>query len=118
MTYINGGHVPPLLVNSQGLKETLLPTGSAVGAYLDAKHSIRETTIQPGDILFAYTDGLTDASNLAGEDFHEEELLPLLTGTGDARTLLANVQRRLADFTDCSACLDDVTLLAVKRLQK
>ena len=118
LTYINGGHIPPLLINKEGIKETLHPTGIAIGAVMDAEHAIRETTIQPGDTLFAYTDGLTDTTNPAGEYLSENILLPLLNSIGNVSNLLAKIQGRLAEFASGSPCSDDVTLLAVKRLER
>jgi len=118
LTYINGGHIPPLLINKEGIKETLHPTGIAIGAVMDAEHAIRETTIQPGDTLFAYTDGLTDTTNPAGEYLSENILLPLLNSIGNVSNLLAKIQAQLAEFASGSPCSDDVTLLAVKRLER
>lgn len=116
LTYINGGHLPPLLVDRSGIKAKLIPTGSAVGAVLDAEHAIREVTIAPGDTLFAYTDGLTDTTNTAGEYFNEQDLLPLLKGNKRLAALLTEISAQVECFAAGNPCSDDITLLAVKRL--
>jgi len=116
LTYINGGHIPPLLVNREGIKTVLTRTSSAIGAVADAEHIIREAIIEPGDTLFAYTDGMTDTINPSGEYFSEMELLPLLTRNKGVVKLLSDINARLESFTAGEACADDITMLAVKHL--
>jgi sigma-B regulation protein RsbU (phosphoserine phosphatase) len=115
LTYINGGHLPPLLINSTGIKAVLTLTGPAVGGKSDANFSIREVTIEPGDSFFAYTDGLSDAENSAGETFNEKGLIPLFTKDLSLSSLLSQIKDQIQNFSVGARQLDDITMLAVKR---
>jgi sigma-B regulation protein RsbU (phosphoserine phosphatase) len=118
LTYINGGHLPPLLINQHGVKDTLTLTGPAVGGESDVDFAIREVMIEPGDTLFAYTDGLTDAENTAGETFSEQGLIPLFVGEQALSSLLTLVQKQIDTFSAGTPQMDDITMLAVKRRKK
>jgi sigma-B regulation protein RsbU (phosphoserine phosphatase) len=99
LSYVNGGHLPPVIINQQGVKETLKLTGPAVGVELRADYSIHETLIEPGDILFAYTDGVTDAVNPSGETFDKAKFIPLFTGGQTLPSLLEQIQERISDYS-------------------
>jgi len=60
-----------MLISQQGVKELLSLTGPAVGAAFGADYTIKEALIEQGDTFFAYTDGLTDATNPTDESFSE-----------------------------------------------
>ncbi len=66
LAYINGGHLPPLLIDRHGVKRSLDRTGPILGVVLDAGHLVKEVALDPGDLLFAYTDGLTETENRGG----------------------------------------------------
>jgi len=116
LTYINGGHLPPLIVNAQGVKKLLRFTGPAIGAIADADYVIKEVRIEPGESFFAYTDGLTDTENLSGETFNEKDLIHLLTEDQSLSPLLVEFQKRVADHAAGAKQHDDITLLAARRL--
>src|SRR4030043_570616 len=65
-SYVNGGHLPPLVINQQGIRESLKVTGPAVGLEAGANYTIGEVMFEPGDTLFAHTDGLTDTITPGG----------------------------------------------------
>jgi serine phosphatase RsbU (regulator of sigma subunit) len=118
LTYINGGHLPPMLINKHGVKESLVRTGPAVGAMADADYAIREVVIEQGDTFFAYTDGLTDTANLAGEIFSTKELIPLFVGDQTLSLLLAQIQKQIENYSAGAQQIDDITMLAVRRNKK
>ena len=118
LTYINGGHLPPMLINRHGLKETLMVTGPAVGLGAHAEYAIKEAAIEQGDTLFAYTDGLTDTRNPAGESFDVKELIPLFLGEQTLSSLLAHIQNRIEDYSAGAQQIDDITMLAVRCKRK
>jgi sigma-B regulation protein RsbU (phosphoserine phosphatase) len=117
LTYINGGHDSPAIVSpTGGVKVRLIPTGPAVGMLPDAGFDIRHVTLEPGDILMAFTDGVTDARDPNGQSFSKEGLLALLEQPASSATALvdciaANLQSHIADADQ----FDDITLLAVRR---
>ncbi len=116
LAYVNGGHVPPMLINQQGAREILKRTGPAVGVIPGADYAVREVMLDRGDTLFAYTDGLTDAANPAGEYFSEKGLIPLLAGTKPLAPLLERIQGLVQDYSAGTQQVDDITMLAVRRL--
>jgi sigma-B regulation protein RsbU (phosphoserine phosphatase) len=118
LTYINGGHLPPMLINRHGVKESLFRTGPAVGAMPDADYAIREVVIEQGDTLFAYTDGLTDTANLAGEIFSAKVLIPLFVGDQALSLLLDQIQEQIDNYSADGQQIDDITMLAVRRKNK
>ena len=64
VAYINAGHNPPVVVDANGvLKAKLSNTGTAVGMFPGVDYTIEFTQMNPGDILYAYTDGVTEARN-------------------------------------------------------
>jgi len=115
LTYINGGHLPPMLINKQGAKEILKLTGPAVGAASDADYAIMEVVIEQGDTFFAYTDGLTDTANPAGEYYSAKGLIPLLAGDQTLSSLLLQIQKQVENYATGARQFDDITMLAVRR---
>jgi sigma-B regulation protein RsbU (phosphoserine phosphatase) len=118
MKYINAGHLPPMLIDQHGVKETLKVTGPAVGLALGSEYSISEVRLVAGDTLFTHTDGLTDSINPSGEYFNVRELIPLFTGEQPLGSVLLEIQTRVRDYSKGGKQSDDITLLAVRRLEK
>jgi len=71
LTYINGGHEPPAIIGPKGVKERLAPTGPAVGMMPNLSFETRGTKFDPGDLLVAFTDGVTEARSPGGDFFGE-----------------------------------------------
>ncbi len=117
MTYINGGHLPPILINQHGLKETLKVTGPLVGMEAGVSFVAHEIRFEPGDIFFAYTDGLTDTINPDGEYFSKDELIPLFASGEKLVALLEQIQSEVKDYSTGARQFDDITMLAVRRLR-
>jgi len=118
LTYINAGHLPPMLINQHGTKETLKLTGPAVGAVSDADYAIMEVVIERGDAFFAYTDGLTDTANPAGEYYGAKGLIPGFAGDQTLSSLLVQIQKQIEDYATGAEQFDDITMLAVRRLEE
>ncbi|MFQ5743999.1 MAG: GAF domain-containing SpoIIE family protein phosphatase, partial [Acidobacteriota bacterium] len=73
LRYCNAGHVPPLLISRRGHR--LLEGGGLIlGAFAEAKYQEHEVLLRPGDMLVFYTDGLTEMTNAAEEQFGLERL--------------------------------------------
>ena len=72
LRYCNAGHNPPYLLRMQGDQESLKPTGAAFGLDADMPYRIAETMLRPGDALFLFTDGITEAFDPAGAEFGTE----------------------------------------------
>jgi len=118
LAYINGGHLPPMLINQHGVKETLKLTGPAVGAASGADFKVSEVVVEPGDTLFAYTDGITDAVNPAGEYFSVKGLVPLFVGNQALSAVLEQIIKEIELYSPGTQQTDDITMLAVRRKEK
>jgi sigma-B regulation protein RsbU (phosphoserine phosphatase) len=116
LAYINCGHLSPLIINDVGIKQTLDLTGPALGAVLDAKHGVMDVELEHGDMLFAYTDGVTDTENPAGEVFSRAKLIPLLTQEQSLSTLLEQILERVESHAEGAKQFDDITMLALRRV--
>jgi sigma-B regulation protein RsbU (phosphoserine phosphatase) len=116
LTYVNGGHEPLVILSPEGVKERLKPTGPAVGIFPNMKFKINQTYIEPGELLFGYTDGVTDARCPTGEFFTQKRLLSLLNQPPDsANVLLEQIHARLTAHIADADQFDDITMLAVRR---
>ena len=119
LAYINGGHCPPIILGCDGkVKTTLKATGTPVGMMADANYTIGEIQLEPGDILFGYSDGVTDARNSAGKMFGEKRMLALLqeNPVTSAQELLMRVKTAVSAHIDTADQYDDITMIAVRRL--
>ncbi len=117
LTYVNGGHESPLIVNAAGqVREHLEATGPAVGFMADSCFAQAHTILEPGDILVSYTDGVTEARNAERLLFTEERLLRLLEQPGSsAAAVLESIESSVQAYIGDSTPTDDITMLAVGR---
>ena len=117
LVYVNGGHEPPILQSASGTQTRLTPTGPAVGLLPGAAFETRQTRLGEGDLLLAFTDGVSDARDAHGRFFTEERLLELLREPAASATdVLDRVEASLREHTGGGERSDDVTLLAVRRV--
>ncbi|MEP7293612.1 MAG: SpoIIE family protein phosphatase [Chloroflexota bacterium] len=118
LLYINGGHPPVMIIAPDGtIKARLEPTGPAVGMFPGAEFEIMDAHLDYGDILFGFTDGVTDARNPAGKLYHEEGLLGLIHPPLDsANGLLDRVDHALSNYIGDAVQFDDITMVAARRL--
>jgi serine phosphatase RsbU (regulator of sigma subunit) len=114
--YVNCGHEPALVVGSDGTLVELRPTGPALGLLPEQQFRSGQGQLHRDQCLLAFTDGLAEARNPAGEAFGAERLKQVLTG---GTTAAAEVVRRVADavraFSGAADPHDDLTLLAATR---
>ena len=117
LMYINAGHNPPFIVGADGTVKASLPnTGVAVGMFPNVDYQIEEAVLEPGDVLYTYTDGVTEARNAAGDFLTEPGLIELLNApVNSAEALLAKIQTYLDGFMHGAVQADDITMLAVRR---
>ncbi len=117
LTYVNGGHDPPIMVRPDGQIFLLDPTGAAVGMMAGTNFVCKETSFEPGDMLLAYTDGVTEARNAAGEFFTEDRLLALLPEPVlSVGATLERIEAHVREFVAYAPFADDVTMLAIRRI--
>jgi serine phosphatase RsbU (regulator of sigma subunit) len=78
LRYANCGHLPPLLLRHDNTLERLDSTSTVLGLFEEWNCSIEEQQLLPGDTLALYTDGITESSNNAGEEFGQRRLVETL----------------------------------------
>ncbi len=117
LAYINAGHNPPVIFDSGGnLKLELKSTSMAVGMMPDTNYFIEFAQLDPGDFIFCYTDGVTEARNKIGDFFMEERLFKLLAQPATtAQGLVDQVYAALQEFMADAIQFDDITMIAVVR---
>ena len=117
LTYTNAGHLPPLLV--RGSQVIRLDVNClVVGAFPFAKYDESSITMEPGDLLVCYTDGVTEPENEYGEMFGENRLIETIVKNADMPldAVLAAVVEDVRRFTGSPELQDDMTLLVARRL--
>lgn len=117
LTAANAGHEYPCLRQRGGAFELLEDQHSLVlGAMEDTEFTSYEVQLEPGDSLFVYTDGVTEATNGAEELFGGERMLDALNRDPDAKVtqIVDSVQNAMNDFVDGAPQFDDFTMLAMK----
>jgi hypothetical protein len=117
--YINGGHLPPLLLRMSGddLEVQKLETGGPVmGLLPGANFQQGEQFVAPGDLLIAFSDGVVEATNAAGEEFGDKRLVSIARELWSAQaTDIRNaIHARLKEFTGNAPVEDDETLIVVR----
>ncbi|MCU0485864.1 MAG: SpoIIE family protein phosphatase [Anaerolineales bacterium] len=116
LSYINGGNEPALLRRAGGELEELWPTGPIVGVIPEAQYAVKETLLQPQDVLLAFTDGITDALNPSEEAFGRQRVHELLQlDPGDAFSLVGRLETSLDQFIGTAHQFDDITLFALRK---
>jgi len=117
LTYVNAGHNPPFLLRSgTTLVSRLRPTGMALGFDQGAVYGTGSETLNSGDVLLAFTDGLTEALNEAGEEFGEARTAGLLVGNRNlgASELQRLLSAKLEAFCGRAPQYDDVTIVVAR----
>jgi phosphoserine phosphatase RsbU/P len=117
--YISAGHNPTYLFRAAtGQVEELASNNMIVGAFQFATYEAATLNMNPGDVLLAYSDGLTEAENPQGEMLGEEAVKNVILAaapTGSQQLeqkLLATIQ----SFTAGRTLTDDITLIIVERV--
>jgi sigma-B regulation protein RsbU (phosphoserine phosphatase) len=115
LTYTNAGHLPPVLFR-RGKVERLRVGGTVVGLFSPLTYEQAEIQIQPGDLLLAFTDGITEPENIYGEEFGEERVLEVVRRALGAppQILAEEIYRSVSDWTGSPELQDDMTLLIAK----
>lgn len=116
LAYINAGHEPPVVVGPGGVRDRLAGTGPVVGIDANVAYRVGTVKLAPGEALYAYTDGVTEARDPSGRFFTEARMLALLgPPAASAAGLLAAIRAGLDAHVAGGEPHDDVTMLAVRR---
>ena len=117
LEFVNAGHNPPLLYsNKTGTFEYLKTKPNMVLAGMEnVNYKKNEIKIEPGDRLFLYTDGVTEATNINNKLYGEDRLRDLLNNNLDldVEETINTVRRDIDDFVEKAEQFDDITMLEI-----
>jgi sigma-B regulation protein RsbU (phosphoserine phosphatase) len=116
LDYVNAGHVAPLLWRRSGALETLGSRNFPIGMFEKVEYQSASVTLEPGEFLVIYSDGVSEAINVQNELLEEQGLRRIL-GKCHGRTVqeLADAIREgVRAFTEGAAQSDDITILVIE----
>lgn len=118
LAFLNAGHNPPLIVHASGTMEQLAAGGLPLGIMADADFREGRTTLNPGDVLVIYSDGVSEAVNPTGEEFGPTRLYEAVARNLDASAagIRDRIESALTKFAQGTPAGDDITMVIVKRL--
>jgi len=116
LVYVNGGHVPPYWLRGQDTAQRLGEGGPALGLLEEARYEEGEVSLRPGDVVAMVTDGVTEATSPADEEFGESALGQALRrlSDGSADAILAGLVDSVRAWVGPAGCADDLTALVLK----
>ncbi len=119
LTYVNAGHNPPIVLRRiEGLTHAIRldAGGPVVGMFRESPYQQASLTLDPGDILIGFTDGISEAMNIQDEEWGEERLLPALEACANqkAAEMIPSVMNAADCFVNGAPQHDDMTLVVMK----
>jgi sigma-B regulation protein RsbU (phosphoserine phosphatase) len=117
LTYTNAGHLQPLLLQ-RGEVKLLEVTGTVVGAFPSIRYEEQTVDIRSGDLLIAYTDGITEPENAYGEEFGADRLAEtaLLYQDCEPKEIVAKIMEAVRQWSTAPELPDDMTVLIARGL--
>ncbi len=117
VSFLNAGHNPPLIVHAAGTVEQLASGGLPLGIKANADYREGRTTMQMGDVLVIYSDGVTEAASPSGEEFGPTRLYEVVSRNVEASAagIRDRIESALTKFSQGTQAADDITLVIVKR---
>ncbi len=119
ISYSNAGHNPPLLVRQDGsVSELPVMENTIVGVIDNIEYQKDTLQLEQGDTLFMFTDGVTEATDAAYNEFGVERLGDILSqhSHSNCQQIVEAVKKGVKDFVGETEQSDDITMLVVKRL--
>jgi len=119
LTYVNAGHNPPFLVRmrqeASGV-ERLDLGGPVIGLMPDVPYEQASVALHPGDVILAYTDGVSEAMNLTNQEWGEQRLLDAAKSclTLSAQQVIDRILKAADTFAADAPQYDDMTLVVIK----
>jgi sigma-B regulation protein RsbU (phosphoserine phosphatase) len=116
LVFVNAGHNFPCLIHENGKTELLESSGTMIGAFDFSTWNEDVVHLSEGDLLFIYTDGVTEASN-GTEEYGEERLTQLLITTRNIppEEIATTVMKDIIEFEGDTPRSDDITIVLIKR---
>lgn len=116
LRYVNAGHNPQFVIRRHGGIEALGSTGMPIALYAGHGYTESDVALEPGDLLFFYTDGLIEAENEAGDMIGAERLQAMLAAeqAQEIGTVMRHVEQQVTDFRGKVELGDDATMMALR----
>jgi sigma-B regulation protein RsbU (phosphoserine phosphatase) len=116
LIYSNAGHNYPVLVRANKQVELLETGGTVIGAIPKLDYDSASVRLGPDDLLFLFTDGLSEAMNDSEEEYSEERIRTLLCDNSnqDPEDLIGSIVKDVRTFDSTSPPRDDTTIIALK----
>lgn len=113
--YSNAGHTPPIIIRGSGVVEILRGGGVPLGVVDSWDYQEETVSLQTGDKIFLYTDGVTEARNLTGELFGEDRLVEILSRnrSHSPEQIKRSVLKAVDEFSQGDAG-DDLAILCIR----
>jgi len=117
LTYTNAGHLQPLLLQ-RGEVKLLEVTGTVVGAFPSIRYEEQTVEVQSGDLLIAYTDGITEPENAYGEEFGLDRLAEtaLRYQNSEPKEIVAKIMEAVTLWSTAPELPDDMTVVIARGL--
>jgi sigma-B regulation protein RsbU (phosphoserine phosphatase) len=118
LAYTNAGHNPPLLLDKDGSTRFIERGGLPLGMFRDTRYYEYYLSIEPGQVIVLYTDGVTEAVNKEGEEYGRERLARAVLDAQalSAREMISRLHRDVIDWTQGQGADDDITFFIIKAL--
>lgn len=114
--YVNGGHNPPYVLSNNIVRKVEMTGGTILGCMDDFSYRSKKIQLSPGDLLFLFTDGVTEAFNTKEELYGDERLVTFLEAHNSTpiEEIVKKSNQSVSDFSAGVPQSDDITLLAIR----
>lgn len=118
LSYVNAGHPSPLIIRNTGTVEELILTGPIVGFLEDHKYAESSVSLDFGDMMVCYTDGVTEAQQHDGKMFGKGRLIEtsVRMRSSTSEEIITGIINEINQFVGDITQFDDITLLIVKKI--
>ncbi len=116
LRYSNAGQEPPVVVRAGGVVSALDVGGPVLGLLSVAAYEFGAATLEPGDIVVVCSDGITEARNVAGDEYGRDRLNEILSGEHghDPESVLDRLMVSVTEFAGAEPQNDDITTLVLR----
>ncbi len=113
--YVNGGHNPPYILSETGIRKVEMTGGPILGCVEDFDYQSKRIKLLPGDSLFLFTDGVTEAFNTQDQLYGEERLETFLQSrlACPVEDVVKDSMQEVSAFSAGMIQSDDITYLAI-----
>jgi phosphoserine phosphatase RsbU/P len=117
LTYANAGHLPPIVLSTDGAVRRLQTGGTVVGLFPDCDYAEETVELYPGDIFIAFSDGITEPENEFGE-FGEDRLIETVAAhrPQPLEKITEHVISAVQDWIGSTEQPDDITVVLARRI--